>query len=100
MAVLSDEVCRRRLRRSTCPYAVISLIDPQDRYDTWARGSFTGPQVPVAALPDYAAGRTVFLFRKAIYHNVPDLLHRYGFGHGVTANGPPLLGPLSAEALR
>lgn len=100
MALLADEVCRRRLGREHCPYTIVAMTDPGDHYDTWAWGLFAGPKVDGRALPGYAKGRTVFLFRKAFFHSVPDLLHAYGLGHGVPAFGPPLIGPLPATALR
>lgn len=100
MALLADETCRRRLRLRRCPYAIVAVTDPLDRFDGWARGLFAGPRVPATKLADVAAGRQVFLFRKAVFHDLPELLHRDGRGRGVPAGAPPLIGPLPAAALR
>lgn len=100
MATLADGACRRRLGLARCPYPIVAVTDPADRFDSWGRGSFVGPKVPVGALYDGATRRTVFLFRKARYHDLPALLHQHGLGHGVPADGPALLGPLPASALR
>jgi uncharacterized membrane protein len=98
MAVLADSVCRRQ-RSAPCPYAIVAVTVPHDPYDSWGSGLFAGPKIPIVDLPTYAAGRTIFLFRKRYYHNLPDLLHARGLGSGISSNGPPLLGPLPASAL-
>jgi uncharacterized membrane protein len=99
MAVLADSVCRRQ-RLTICPYRIVAVTVADDPYDSWGSGLFTGAKVPIASLPTYAAGRTIFLFRKRYFHNLPALLHASGLGSGVPADGPPLLGPLPAAALR
>jgi 4-amino-4-deoxy-L-arabinose transferase-like glycosyltransferase len=98
MALLADSVCRRKLS-VPCPYIVVAATVERDPYDAWGLGLYDGPKVPVTALPRYAAGRTVFLFRKQAFHNLPIMLHERGLGGGVPDNGPLLIGPLPASAL-
>ena len=98
-AVLADGICRHRLRVSACPYPIIAVIDPQDRYDTWAEGSYSGTTVAVERLRAAVGARTVFFFRKNYGHDLPELLHARGLGAGVPVNGPVFIGPLSASTL-
>ncbi|MDB5713819.1 MAG: hypothetical protein JWO15_1216 [Sphingomonadales bacterium] len=98
MALLADQTCRRKLS-TPCPYIVVAATVERDPYDSWALGLYDGPKVPVQDLPRYAAGRTVFLFRKQAFHNLPIMLHERGLGGGVPDNGPLLIGPLPASAL-
>lgn len=99
MALLADNSCRR-LRGGRCPYPIVAVMDPRDHFDLWATGAYAGPKVALDQLPGALSGRSVYLFRKAWFHNLPDVLHEQHMGRGVPANGPPLLGPLRADALR
>lgn len=94
MAVLADHVCRRKLKKSDCPYQVIAITDPTDRYDTWATNLFDGTIIATKALRTIPQGVPLFMFRKNFGHDLPRLLHSHGFGTGVPVNGPPLLEPL------
>lgn len=99
MAVLAEGSCRR-IAGGSCPYTVLAVIDPKDRYDSWARGSFTGPHVAVDQVAATVGSRPAFLFRKAHHHSLPELLHRNGVGRGIPSDAPPLIGPFNAEAFR
>lgn len=99
MALLADRNCRR-LRAAPCPYQVVALIDPDDHSDSWGTGSFAGPKTSLDRVAALVGDRPLFLFRKQSSHDVPDLLHRHGMGHGVPADGPPLIGPFYASDLR
>lgn len=98
-ALLADGVCRRQLRVATCPYPVIAVIDPQDHYDTWAAGSYSGPRVTVCALGATVGERTTYIFRKNYGHDLTRLLHARGLGRGVPVDDPVFVGPLPASAL-